>query len=555
MALVGIDYVALGQANGDLASVVSAIEADVRVLRSRFVHLGVPTHHLDTVLGQSSALSGQVLPALRTRRDEAERVSKLPYSGALTEELAAKDLTTGRQDAPSGPTSVSEFTGGTPAPPVQAEFPPCEAPPAKEEEPSLFSIAGIKKLGGDIAGGIKDGAKWLAGKVSETWNTLVDEVTKTWNAMAKWWEETSAKMGAWIDENLASVRQWIKDNVIILRAIAILLKVVGWILIAVGVILLILSALVSLSVIGAIAGLPGAGVALTLIGIGSALVGAGDMVDLIADWGEGKIDGQELVKALAGEALLTAITSIIPMGFLGRIGKMIFKKMPDSWKKKVADFLERLFKRGGTKGPGPGNLPGPDTPLKGGTVGNPRHYTYKSPGERLRNEPEPSDFDYLNLDPTATYPVGSREHMLLSWDAYLKRKAREGKPPWSWERWRDNAIENWGREAKGEAYERAFWDDHGFDAADGWKQNTDVATPSGKTRNYDIVDVDEKIGYEFKSGGNPDKKQIAKDKEMVAQGWKVHYVVSDEPSPAYQDLLKKAGITWSVWKGVGTPVP
>ena len=555
MALVGIDHVALGGANDDLAAVVSAIEADVRALRARFVSLGVPTHHLDTVLSQSAELSGQVLPALRSRQREAKRVATLPYSGALTEQLAAQDLSTGPQDASEGPTSFSEFTGGAPAPPVPQEFPPCEAPPAPEE-PRLFSLGGLKKLGGDIVGGIKDGAKWVAGKVSEAWDTLVENVTKAWDAMAKWWEETSAKMGAWIDENLADVRQWIKENVIVLRVIAIILKVVGWILIAVGVVLLILSILASLTGIGALAGLPGAGVALTLIGVGSALVGAGDMVDLIADWGEGKIDGQDLVKGLAGEALLTAITSIIPMGFLGRIGKLIFKKMPDSWKKKIADFLERLFKKGGKARPGPGAMPGKDVPVKGGTPDNPRQYSYKNPGEKLRNEPKPLGDELDDIDADGTYPEGSREYLLAAYKRYLERKTTEGKPPQPWERWRNTAIANWGNKAKGEAYERAFWDDHGFRAQDGWKQNTDVTTPSGKTRNYDIVDEDNKLAYEFKSGGNPSKAQIAKDREMVQQeGWTVHYVLSDEPTQAYKDLLAQAGITWTVWKGVGTPVP
>ena len=377
--------------------------------------------------------------------------------------------------------------------------------------------------------------------------------------MAAWWENLTADLGAWIDENLANVREWFKNNVIILRVIAVILKVVGWVLVVIGAVLLILSVVASMTGIGALAGVPGAGVAIAIMGGGAALIGAGDMVDTVADWGEGKIDGQELVKRLAMEGAFTAVSALIPGGAFGRLGRKLLDQLPASMKRKITDFLDRLFKRDQPptptpRGPGPGDLPGQNRPLVGGSADNPRRYEYDSPGESLRNSPEPDDLDLRQIDPDAAYPVGSREHLYQRWQKYIDRHDEAGTTPWSWERWHNNTISNWGRQRKGEAYEQAFWDDHGFRVEDGWRRNTEVQLENGRTRNYDYVDESNGIAYELKSGGNPSTAQIQKDAEMIREReWTIIYILSDEPSAAAQRRMREAGIEWKVWVGTGTP--
>lgn len=556
---VAIDHRSLHGANADLDRVVRAVETNIRTLRAEFTRLGVPSHNIDAVLGAEDDLDTRVVPALRRREREAEELARLPYSGALLDQLAGRDLSVDEQPISPVETSISALTGGTTSTPPPTEFVPEQAPEPPQEEPPLLSVGGIKKLGGDLLGGIQDGAEWLAGKVSEAWDTLAEEVSKAWEAMASWWDDMTADLGAWIDENLAGVREWIKNNVIILRIIAIVLKVVGWILVVVGAVLLILAIIASATGIGALAGVPGAGVALIIMGIGGSLIGAGDMVDTVADWGEGKIDGQELVQQLAIEGAFTLVSLLIPGGVFLKLGKKLLDALPASMRRKIVDFLARLFKRDQPptptpRGPGPDDLPGKNRPLVGGTPDNPRQYEYDSPGESLRNTEEPSFSDLDDIDMDATYPVGSHEYLLQRWQAYLNRMRQEGRTPWSWERWRDTAINNWARQNKGEAYEQAFWDDHGFRVEDGWSRNTDVELPDGRTRNYDYVDEANGIAYEFKSGGNPSLAQIEKDAAMIRdRDWTIIYILSDEPSAAAQRAMREAGIEWEVWAGVGSP--
>lgn len=558
MSLVHIDHRVLNDVNRDLGSVSGAVGTNIETLRSSFQRLGVSTTNLDAVLAARDELDRDILPALRGRQEEAQRVAELPYSGALTDQVAAADLVVGPQP-PAPETSISALAGGEDAVPVEPTLcvpdQPEQIPP---EEPPLFSIGGLRNLAGDIGGAIRGGAEWLAGKVTEAWDALGEAISEAWSAFVSWWDEFTADLGAWIDENLEGVRIWIRDNVIILRIIAIVLKVVGWIMVVVGVVLLILAVVASLTGIGALAGVPGAGVAIALIGWGFAAVGAGDMVDTIADWGEGKIDGQELVQALALEGALTLVSAIIPFGFLGKMGSRLLDALPSSWNRNVRDFFERLFSRrpGQPLRPGPDDLPGPDRPLVGGSADAPRDYTYSSPGEALRNTPEPTDLDLAGIRLDLDYPVGSREALLQRWMIYLDRHDAAGTTPWSWERWHGTTLNNWSREAKGTAYEQAFWDDHGFRGDDGWARNQDVTTPAGGTRNYDYVDEVNGIAYEFKSGGQPNAAQIAKDSEMIQQrDWQIVYVLSEEPGPAARRLMEEAGIEWYVWVGVGTPVP
>ncbi|GAA5163781.1 glycohydrolase toxin TNT-related protein [Ornithinimicrobium tianjinense] len=356
MSTVHIDHRALHGVNADLRRVVSSVDEHVRALRSDLVRLGVPTHHLDAALGAKADLAADVLPALRGREREAERIASLPSSGALRDSLARRELRVDEQPARPEETSISALTGGSVPPAAPTQFVPEQPAEPEPDEPPLLSVGGLRRLGGDILGGIRDGAEWLAGQISDAWDTLAEEVSKAWEAMASWWDETSGQLGAWIDENLAEVREWIKNNVIILRIVAIVLKVVGWILVVVGAVLLILAVIASLTGVGALAGVPGAGVALAIMSGGAALVGAGEMVDTIADWGEGKIDGQQLVQQLAGEALLTAVTSVIPGGAILRVAKKALQGLLPRLRRQLDDFFRGL---------GPGSGPGSSRPPRG----------------------------------------------------------------------------------------------------------------------------------------------------------------------------------------------
>ena len=227
MSLVHIDHRVLAEVSRDLERVNGAVGTNIETLRSSFQRLGVSTGNLNAALAARDELDRDILPALRHRQAEAQRVAELPYSGALTDQVASSDLVVGPQP-PAPETSISALTGGQSAVPVEPVLcvpdQPEEIPP---EDPPLFSLGGLRNLAGDIGGAIQDGAEWLAGKVTEAWDALGEAISEAWSAFVSWWDEFTADLGAWIDENLEGVRIWIRDNVVILRVIAIVLKVVG----------------------------------------------------------------------------------------------------------------------------------------------------------------------------------------------------------------------------------------------------------------------------------------------------------------------------------------
>ena len=63
---------------------------------------------------------------------------------------------------------------------------------------------------------------------------------------------------------------------------------------------------------------------------------------MAADWGEGKIDGQDLVKRGSLELGL-AVTSLIGVGVVGKILQKAITHLPASWRRPVDDFLRGLF--------------------------------------------------------------------------------------------------------------------------------------------------------------------------------------------------------------------
>lgn len=367
MSLVHLDHRALSGVNGDIARVTGAVSQDVETLRSSFTQLGVSTHNLDAVLQARDTLDEIVLPALRTRQREAERISGLPYSGALTEQLAASDLRVDGEPT-AEETSISAFAGGasTPSVPVLRLPEQTEVVPDEIDDPPLLSWGTLRNLASGASDRLRDGLDWLGEQISGAWDNLAESVAATWAAMAKWWDETTAQLGAWIDENLTELRAWIRDSAFILRIIAVLLKVIGWILVVVGVILLILAAFVAATGIGLPFALPALPVILGIIGAGFALVGAGDMLDTLVDWGEGKIDGQELVQGLIVEGAFTLISAMVPFGFLGKMGKKLFDLLPASWRRRMTDWWEQMLR--GTPHPTPNRPPRSTDPVDVGSL-------------------------------------------------------------------------------------------------------------------------------------------------------------------------------------------
>lgn len=361
MSLVHLDHRALRGANADIGRVTGAVSQDVQTLRSSVTQLGVSTHNLDAVLRARDALDEVVLPALRTRQREAERLSGLPYSGALTEQLAASDLRVDGETT-AQETSISAFAGGaaTPSEPVLCIPDQPEVVPDQIDDAPLRSWDTLSNLASGAGDRLRDGLDWLGEQISGAWEDLAESVAATWAAMAQWWDETRAQV-AWIDENLTELRAWIRDIAFILRVIAVVLKVVGWILVVVGVILLILAAVVAATGVGLPFALPALPVILGMIGAGFALVGACDMVDTLVDWGEGKIDGQELVQGLILEGALTLISALVPFGFLGKVGTKLFDVPPASWRRRMVDWWEQMVR--GTPHPTPNRPPRSTDPV------------------------------------------------------------------------------------------------------------------------------------------------------------------------------------------------
>jgi hypothetical protein len=111
---------------------------------------------------------------------------------------------------------------------------------------------------------------------------------------------------------------------------------------------------------GAVAG---AAFGLKIVGVGFTLVSVGDFLDVVADWGEGKMDGQDLVKQGSLE-LAFAITSLIGIGIVGKIVQKTVKHLPASWRKKIDDWLTELSGRNQTSPAVPRTFSSPD-PLVG----------------------------------------------------------------------------------------------------------------------------------------------------------------------------------------------
>ncbi len=376
-----------------------------------------------------------------------------------------------------------------------------------------------------------------------------------------WLEDKLEDGGRWIDENLAGLRDWIGEHAGVLRGIAQVMRWVGYGLAAVGAVIVGINAVISMTGIGAIVGVPGMGLGLLLMGGGLGMAGLADTVDVAVDWGEGKIDGRDLIIQGSISAAI-GVASFFGVGLAANAAKQAWKAVPDSWKRNAADWITARFRRSSpspaVRPPGPGNAPGVHTPLTPTSPQAPRRYEYRNPALSRAGAAEPEPEDLSGLRSAKHYDPGSEEHMLSSWAAYVKRKTRAGQQPWPWEKWRDTYIGNQGNDAKGKAFERAFREDHGFRESEGWRFNTEIPSSYGPRRNYDILnmDGDSPIAYELKSGADIDARQLAIDAELIRRAdWQVVYVFGKQAEPAVIRRLEAAGVRFEVWHGEGVPTP
>lgn len=126
---------------------------------------------------------------------------------------------------------------------------------------------------------------------------------------------------------------------------------------------------------------------LEVAGVGFSLVSVGDFLDVLADWGEGEIDGQGLVQRGAAELAL-AVTSLIGVGAVVKGGKKLLEHLPPSWTAKAEEFLGRLFSRDRTERDEPGTPDEPESPR-----------TPDAPGNALPLDPDrPWTFDIAQND-------------------------------------------------------------------------------------------------------------------------------------------------------------
>ncbi|WP_432540843.1 TNT domain-containing protein [Kineococcus sp. SYSU DK002] len=219
----------------------------------------------------------------------------------------------------------------------------------------------------------------------QTWDTVRTTATTAWHAApdvaaALWdaaphavvaavadagrrWDEVTGEAGEWVDGHLAGVRDWIGEHVGAFRWVAKALRIVGWVVVAIGAVLTVALAVAGALGVGVVVGagtfgvgavpgglagaLAGAQAGMLVVGAGFTLVSAGDFLDVLADWGEGTIDGQDLMQRGAGE-LAMAATSLIGVGAIAKGGQKLFKHLPTPWRQEIDRFLDRYLHPTGT---------------------------------------------------------------------------------------------------------------------------------------------------------------------------------------------------------------
>ena len=327
---------------GDVVAVRDSLDADWASLRTRALALGVRTSGFDDVLGAGDRLGSHVLPVVDRHLNRARALEQLRY-GPVGGPIPVLDVDPAPLALPFTATPLDD--GGTTL--TWAATSQAEVEADEQQAQESRGIGGwFADRWDDASDAVADGTDWVAEKAGQAWEAVTDAGA----AIGDWWERTTADLGAWIDTHLDGVREFIGRHVAVFRFLADALRIVGWILVAVGVVLA-----VALAVIGAMGGtaagaifgfgvgaVPGgaagavAGLTfgLKILGVGFTLVSVGDFLDVAADWGEGKIDGQELVKRGSIELGL-ALTSLIGVGVVGKILQKAFTHLPASWRRRL----------------------------------------------------------------------------------------------------------------------------------------------------------------------------------------------------------------------------
>ena len=356
--LVEISPDDVGKIRSDLISTRDGLDP-FGSLRSRAWALGVSTAGFDDAIDVADSLTTRVLPTVDTHWNRAKDLANARYSGSLGICLPVVD--DDWLDHPAPFATAPALDGGQVLTWAAGDAQEQEAD--KEETKKSSGIGGwLSDRWDDVTGAVDEGVDWVVDTATDTWDHILDAGA----AIGDWWEQTTADLGAWIDEQGAGVREWIGEHVGIIRWFASAFRIVGWIVVGIGVVLTIglgiigamggtaLGAVFGLGV-GAVPGgaagaMAGIQIGLKFVGAGFALVSVGDFLDVAADWGEGKIDGQDLVQQGSLE-LAFAATSLLGVGVIGKIGQKILKALPESTQRQLDEWIEKVLRRGDDANP------------------------------------------------------------------------------------------------------------------------------------------------------------------------------------------------------------
>lgn len=344
---------ALAGVRADVDATCRGVLAQVAPLRSRMAALGVGTGGVDEAVATAHRLESHVLPVVDVHLGRARALADARYGGVLG--AAFPVLDDPDPFTPAHPFVMSSADDG-------AAVLSWEGGTVAEQQADAQVTGGARGIGDwvadrwqDLSGAVDDGVDWLGEHSGGLWETFAGAGA----SIGQWWQDTTADLGAWIDENFAGVRAFLGRHVAVLRLLADVCQVIGKVVVALGAV-----ATVALTVIGASGGAvagaifgagvgsaPGGGagavagltMGLKVLGAGFTIWSVGDFLDVLADWGEGSIDGQDLVQQGSVELVLAA-TSLLGAGVIGKVLQKTWTRLPASVRGRVDDALERLFR-------------------------------------------------------------------------------------------------------------------------------------------------------------------------------------------------------------------
>ena len=341
----------------DVASTRCSIQDGLGPLRWRASGLGVDVSGFDDALCVADRLGTSVLPVLDTHLARARDLEDLRYGGLSGALFPVVD-----DDPDPFAPPFSAFTQQVCTQGTVLSWAAASPQEQAADTAATGDSAGISSWFSDrwdeVSDAVQDGTDWVASSASDAW----EQVTDAGAAIGDWWERTTADVGGWIDANLDGLRDFIGRHVGLFRFLASACRVVGWVLVAVGAVLTVALAIIGAmggSALGAVFGfgvgaVPGGGAGavagasygLKIVGAGFTLVSVGDFLDVAADWGEGTIDGQDLVKKGTLELSL-ALASWVGAGVLGKVLQKSLTHLPASVRTKLDEFLASRIPRTG----------------------------------------------------------------------------------------------------------------------------------------------------------------------------------------------------------------